>query len=62
MKLYLVHDVDYTWRVVIQANDGDEAIEKLHKWFDDTKQNGKLFTSRNVKWIYDLCDNDIVIK
>lgn len=62
MRLYLVHDEDYCYRVVIQANQNEDAIEKLHKWFKDTKQDSEFFTSKNVKWIADLCDNDVVIE
>ena len=62
MRLYLVHDKEYCYRVVINANNSNDAIEKLHKWFEDTKQNGEFFNSKNVKWITDLCDNYLVIK
>ena len=62
MRLYLVHDKDYCYRVVIKANNSEEAIEKLHKWFEETKQNGEFFSSNNVKWIADLCDNDKVLE
>ena len=62
MKLYLVHDEEYCYRVVINANNRNEAIEKTYKWFEDTKQNGEFFNSNNVKWIADLCDNDVVIE
>ena len=62
MRLYLVHDKEYCYRVVINANNSNDAIEKLHKWFEDTKQNREFFNSKNVKWITDLCDNDVVIE
>jgi hypothetical protein len=29
---------------------------------EETKQNGELWKSKNVKWYADLCDNDVVIK
>lgn len=55
MRLYLVHDEEYCYRIVIKANSSNEAIEKFHKWFEN-------FNSNNVKWIADLCDNDVVIE
>ena len=62
MRLYLVHDENYCYRVVVQANDEKEAIKKLHKWFEETKQNGEFFISNKVKWIADLCDNDKILE
>lgn len=62
MRLYLVHDEDYSYRVIISASNADEAIEKLHKWIEETKQNGELWKSIGVKWYADLCDNDKVIE
>lgn len=62
MKLYLVHDEDFNYRVVVYANNTEEAIDKLHKWMEETKQNGELWKSKNTKWYADLCDNDVVIK
>ena len=62
MNLYLVHDADYNYRVVVAATYADEAIKKTQKWLEETKQNGELWTGGNVKWFADLCDNDVVIK
>ena len=62
MRLYLVHDEDYNYRVVISALSADESIEKLHNWLKETKQNGELWKSTGVKWYADLCDNDKVIE
>lgn len=62
MHLYIIHDIHYCYRVVIRANNSDEAIEKLHKWLEETKQRGEFFTSNNVKWVVELCDNDVVIE
>ena len=60
-SLYFVHDADYSYRVVVRAKDGDEAISKLKAWMQETKQNGELWSSANVKWYADLCDNDKII-
>lgn len=62
MGLYLVHDEDYSYRVVISASSADEAIAKLHKWLERTNQNSELWSSHGVKWYVDLCDNDKVIE
>lgn len=63
MKLYLIHDDDYCWRLVVYANNRTEAMDKLHKWMDENNQNnGEVWNSRNVKWYMDLCDNNEVIK
>ena len=62
MRLYLVHDKEYAYMVVIKASRSNDAIEKLHKWFEKAKQHGEFFNSNNVKWIADLCDNDVVIE
>ena len=62
MRLYLVHDEEYCYRVIIKASNNNDAIEKLHKWFEETKRNGEFFNSNNVTWIADLCDNDVVIE
>ena len=62
MNLYVVHDEDYNYRIVISASDSDEAITKLHNWIAETKQNGDFWRSTNVKWYADLCDNDKVIQ
>lgn len=60
--LYLVHDEDYNYRVVIRATNSEEAVAKLHRWLAETNQNGELWSSKNVKWYADLCDNDKVIE
>lgn len=62
MKLYLVEDIDYCWRFIVQANNGDEAIEKLHKWCDDTNRNNENFSSRKINWLVDIFDYDKIIK
>ena len=63
MKLYLIHDDDYCWRLVVCANNRTEAMDKLHKWMDENNQNnGEVWNSRNAKWYMDLCDNNEVIK
>lgn len=62
MRLYLVHDEEYCYRVVIKASSNNDAIEKLHKWFKESKKNGEFFNSKNVKWIAELCDNDVVVE
>lgn len=62
MKLYLVHDEDYNYKIVVSATNYDEAIKKTHKWLEETKQNGDLWNSKNVRWIAELCDNNTVIR
>lgn len=61
MHLYVVHDEYYNYRVVVYANNEEEAIEKLHKWVEETKQNGKFWHSKDVQWYADLCNNDVVL-
>lgn len=61
MNLYLVHDEDYNYRVVVRANNSEEAIKRVLKWIEETGQNGELWNSNNIKWSADLCDNDTVI-
>lgn len=62
MKLYLIEDVDYCWRYVVQANNSNEAMEKFHKWCDDTGLNNDSFSSRKIEWTVDIFDYDYVIK
>ena len=59
-KLYLLHDEDYSYKVVVSAQNANEALEKLNTFLQETKQAGELL--RNVRWIVDLCDNDTVIE
>jgi len=59
-KLYLLHDEDYSYKVVVSAQNANEALEKLNTFLQETKQTGEL--CRAVKWIVDLCDNDKVIE
>lgn len=59
-KLYLLHDEDYSYKVVVSAQNANEALEKLDAFFKDTKQVGELW--RDLIWIADLCDNDRVIE
>lgn len=59
-KLYLLHDEDYSYKIVVSAPNANEALEKLDVFLKDTKQVGKLW--RDLTWIVDLCDNDRVIE
>lgn len=59
-RLYLVHDEDYSYKIVVSAQNTNEALEKLTTFLQETKQAGELW--HNVKWIVDLCDNDKVIE
>ena len=59
-RLYLVHDEDYSYKIVVSAQNVNEALEKVDTFLQETKQSGELW--RNVKWIVDLCDNDTVIE
>lgn len=59
-KLYLLHDEDYSYKVVVSAQNANEALEKLNTFLQETKQTCELW--RDVKWIVDLCDNDKVIE
>lgn len=59
-RLYLVHDEDYSYKIVVSAQNVNEALEKVDAFLQETKQAGELW--RNVKWIVDLCDNDTVIE
>lgn len=60
MNLYLVHDEDYCYKVVVSATNANEAIAKLENFIRETKQTGEFW--RESKWIADLCDNDKVLK
>lgn len=59
-RLYLVHDEDYSYKIVVSVQNVNEALEKVDAFLQETKQAGELW--RNVKWIVDLCDNDTVIE
>lgn len=43
MRLYIVHDSDYCYRVIIKASNPGEAIYKLRKWLEETGQTGGVF-------------------
>ena len=38
-RLYLVHDEDYNYQIVVSANSATSAIEKLQNFIKETKQN-----------------------
>lgn len=59
-RLYLLHDEDYSYKIVVSAQNANEALEKLDVFFKDTRQVGELW--RDLTWIVDLCDNDRVIE
>lgn len=59
-RLYLVHDKDYNYQVVVSANSATNAIEKLQNFIKETKQTGEFWIES--KWIADLCDNDKVLE
>lgn len=59
-RLYLVHDEDYSYEVVVSANSATNAIEKLQNFIKETKQTGEFWIK--TKWIADLCDNDKVLE
>ena len=59
-RLYLVHDEDYSYKIVVSAQNVNEALEKVDTFLQETKQAGELW--RNVRWIVDLCDNDTFIE
>lgn len=59
-RLYLVHDEDYSYEVVVSANSATNAIEKLQNFIKETKQTGEFWIK--TKWISDLCDNDKVLE
>ena len=60
MRLYLVHDKDYCYMIVVSANNAEEAITKLQNYLKETKQTGEFWN--NTEWIADLCDNDKVLE
>lgn len=59
-RLYLLHDEDYSYKIVVSAQNANEALEKLDVFLKDTRQVGELW--RDLTWIVDLCDNDRVIE
>lgn len=59
-SLYLVHDEDYCYKVVVSATNANEAIEKVNRFIKKTKQTGEFWIES--KWIADLCDNDKVLE
>ena len=62
MRLYLVHDEDDNYKIVISALNADEALAKLQRFLEETKQKGEGWITHNAKWSADLCDNDKVIE
>ena len=58
--LYLVHDKDYNYKVVVSAISAISAIEKLQNFIKETKQTGEFWVQ--TQWIADLCDNDKVLE
>lgn len=62
MKLYIVHDKEYSHTFAVYASSAEESIQKLHSWMEDTKQNTEIWNSHNVQWIADLCDVNKVIE
>ena len=59
-RLYLVHDEDYNYQIVVSANSAISAIEKLQNFIKETKQTGEFWIK--TKWIASLCDNDKVLE
>lgn len=59
-RLYLLHDEDYSYKIVVSATSASEAKQKMEDFIKETKQVGDLFLK--IKWIVDLCDNDRVIE
>lgn len=59
-RLYLLHDEDYSYKIVVSAQNANEALEKLDVFLKDTRQVGELW--HDLTWIVDLCDNDRVIE
>lgn len=51
-RLYLLHDEDYSYKIVVSAQNANEALEKLDVFFKDTRQVGELW--RDLTWIVDL--------
>ena len=58
--LYLVHDKDYNYEVVVSAISAISAIEKLQDFIKETKQTGEFWVQ--TQWLADLCDNDKVLE
>ena len=59
-RLYLVHDEDYSYKIVVSAQNAKDALKKLNTFLKETKQAGDLW--RDLKWVADLCDNDKVLE
>ena len=59
-RLYLVHDEDYNYQIVVSANSATSAIEKLQNFIKETKQTDEFWIK--TKWIASLCDNDKVLE
>ena len=59
-NLYLLHDEDYNYKIIVSAQNANEALKKLNIFLKETKQVGDLCC--NTKWIVDLCDNDKIIE
>ena len=51
-NLYLVHDEDYSYKVVVSAISANEAIEKVIRFIKETKQTGEFWIE--TKWIAKL--------
>lgn len=62
MNLYLVHDKDFNYKIVVYAFNAGQAVEKVLNWLKETKQTGEFWISDHIKWIADLCDNDKVLE
>lgn len=62
LGLYLVHDKDYSYRIVVCAENAEQAIEKVLKWLKETKQCEEFWISNRINWIADLCDNDKILE
>lgn len=58
--LYLVHDIDFNYKVVVLATDGNVAIDKVKDFLIRTNQCSEYF--KKVNWIVSLCDNDKVLE
>lgn len=59
-QLYYVHTEFDDYKLVIKANNADEAENLANDWFCDNISllGGKL----DVEWIVELCDNDEIIE
>lgn len=53
--LYYAHTEFDDYRIVVKANNEDEAENLVKEWFFD---NISSFDNSDVKWIIELCDND----